>query len=138
MHIIGHVKVKMRTQIAKRVTARYSRNKNSVYNQFRFELGGFGGRFFSARCNAFVNPDFHASPFTPYTNAIKQNLIFLFLTTNYCSIISKLKPVKRNKGSIRTGVTGKPKLFVFLSLYIKIIVIFFKTSFMYIFLLLQI
>ena len=73
--------------------------------------------FFSAKVNAFVSPDFHASPFTPYTNAIKQNLIFLFLTTNNCSIISKLKPVNRNKRSIRTDVTGKSKLFVFLSLY---------------------
>jgi len=40
MHIMGHVKVKMMNQIAKRVTALYSRNKNSVYNKFKFELGG--------------------------------------------------------------------------------------------------
>ena len=117
MHIIGLVKVKMTTQIAKRITALYSRNKNSVYNQFRFELGGFGGRFFSAKCNAFVNPDFHASPFTPHAKAIKQTLIVLFLTTNNCSIISKLKPVNRNEGIFRTGVTGKPKLLAFLNLY---------------------
>ena len=107
----------MATQIAKRLTVLYSRNKNSVYNQLGLVLHRFSGRFFSTKSSTLVNPNFQASLFTPYTKAIKQNLILLFLTTKDSSVISKLKLVKRHKGSIRAVVTRKPKLSVFFSLY---------------------
>ena len=55
----------------------------------------------------------HTCPFTPDVKTIYQNLIFLFLTTNYSSIVSKLEPVDWDERRARTMTSREPNLTIF-------------------------
>ena len=77
-------------------TIHYDKQNNNTDNNFSTEF------------NAFINSYMH----TPDAKTIKQNLIFLFLTTYDSSIVNKPKPVDMDERRARTITSRDTKLII--------------------------